>query len=181
MKKYLFTSARLGFRQWEDTDLPFFSEMGRDPEVMRFFPSTLSEEESAALVTRIKNHFSEKGYCFYAVDLLDTKTFIGFIGLSTPRFTADFTPCAEIGWRLKRAAWGQGLATEGAIRCLEYGFATFQFPEIYSFTATINKPSEQVMRKAGMQQVGTFFHPLVADHSPLKEHVLYRITRPLSL
>lgn len=181
MKEYLFTSTRLGFRYWEDADLPPFCEMGKDPEVMKYFQSLMSDQKSADMIGWMKQHFLEKGYGLYAVDQLDTQTFIGFIGLSTPGFQADFTPCTEIGWRLKRAAWGQGLATEGAIRCLEYAFENFPFAEIYSFTAVINKPSERVMQKAGMQPVGGFLHPLVADDSPLKEHVLYRMTRPLSL
>ncbi|SEW39717.1 GNAT family N-acetyltransferase [Chitinophaga arvensicola] len=181
MKDYLFTSARLGFRYWEETDLVPFCEMGKDPEVMQFFPATLPEQDSIAMVARIRQHFSEKGYGLYAVDLLSTQKFIGFIGLSTPRFDAYFTPCTEIGWRLRRDAWGRGLATEGAIRCLSYAFETFDFSEIYSFTAVINQPSERVMQKAGMQQVGTFQHPMVADDSPLKAHVLYRMARPGSL
>lgn len=175
MSAYLFTSARLGFRYWENEDTLPFCEMCRDPKVMEFFSGTLSNRQSEEMIIRIKKHFAEKGYGLYAVDRLDTQSFIGFIGFSTPSFETSFTPCTEIGWRLQHDAWGQGFATEGAIRCLEYGFATFHFPEIYSFTAVINKRSEQVMIKAGMQKTGYFDHPLVPDHSPLLRHILYKM------
>jgi RimJ/RimL family protein N-acetyltransferase len=149
--------------------------MGKDASVMQFFSKILTDQESEELVERIKAHFREKGYGLYAVDKLDTQTFIGFIGFSTPRFQANFTPCTEIGWRLQRDAWGQGFATEGALKCLEYGFETFNFPDIFSFTAEINQRSVRVMQKIGMRREGTFDHPLVEDSSQLKKHVLYKI------
>ena len=40
--------------------------------------------------------------------------FIGFTGLNEPGFAAHFTPAVEIGWRLRRDAWGQGYASEAA-------------------------------------------------------------------
>ncbi len=175
MKKYIFNSDRLGFRHWQDADVSLFAEMGKDPAVMEFFPKTLTEQESAAMVNRINGHFEEKGYGLYAVDELATQDFIGYIGFATPGFQADFTPCLEIGWRLRREVWGRGLATEGALKCLGYGFQTFHFPEVVSFTAAINHRSIRVMQKIGMQQAGLFFHPLLEEESPLREHVLYKI------
>jgi len=50
------------------------------------------------------------------------REFIGFTSLSQPRFEAHFTPCVEIGWRLSKANWNQGFATEAAKACLEFGF-----------------------------------------------------------
>ena len=62
MEKYIFQSDRLGFRHWQDADLVPLVEMGKDPVVMEFFPKTLMEQESAAMVNRINGHFEEKGY-----------------------------------------------------------------------------------------------------------------------
>ncbi|MCW3465745.1 GNAT family N-acetyltransferase [Chitinophaga nivalis] len=177
MDKYLFTSPRLGFRHWQDSDTLPFTAMGQDAAVMQYFPQLMTAEATAALIMRIQTHFREKGYGLYATDLLSTGTFIGFIGFSTPSFPTDFTPCTEIGWRLQSAVWGQGLATEGARACLEYGFRHFHFPAIYSFTAVQNQRSEKVMQKIGMHQVGLFDHPLVAADSSLQKHVLYKITQ----
>lgn len=173
--KYLFQSARLGFRTWQEKDLLPMAALNADPAVMEFFPSTQSLEDTRAFVKRVHTHFKEYGFGWYAVDLLDNQEFIGFIGMAWNKMEADFTPCAEIGWRLKKAAWGKGYATEGAKRCIAYGFTDLQFKEIYSFTATINKRSERVMQKIGMQKVGIFEHPKIAMGDVLRPHVLYRI------
>jgi RimJ/RimL family protein N-acetyltransferase len=174
---YLLQSSRLGLRPWLDSDLKPFAALNRDPEVRKYFPSVLTEEESNASVERLNNHFRQHGFCFYAVDRLDTRAFIGFIGFQTTTFEASFTPCVEIGWRLSRENWGQGFATEGARACLDYGFQELGFKEVFSFTPHSNIPSQRVMQKIGMQKVGEFPHPMLEADSPLLMHVLYRVEK----
>ena len=88
--------------------------------------------------------------------------FIGFIGLNTPDFEAHFTPCVEIGWRIAKEFWGQGLALEAAQKCLEIGFNEFNLSEIVSFTAITNKKSERVMQKLKMthDDKDNFYHDI---------------------
>jgi len=95
------------------------------------------------------------------------------IYLETPRLVLRDWRESEIGWRLRKEAWGQGYATEGAAACLKHGFQTLGFDEIYSFTADLNVPSRRVMSKIGMQFVKYFDHPRLAKDSPLCKHVLY--------
>ncbi len=174
LKQYLFQSERLGFRNWQEADKVAFSKMNADPAVMEYFPTTKTKEESDKLVDRLNDHFLEKGLTFYAVDQLKNGEFVGFIGLIHSAMETDFTPCVEIGWRLKKAAWGKGYATEGAIRCLEYGFNDLDLKEIYSFTPLPNKRSERVMQKIGMTKIKEFGHPWIDAKDPLFIHVLYR-------
>tara|TARA_R100001591_G_scaffold2681_2_gene6771 strand:+ start:6167 stop:6706 length:540 start_codon:yes stop_codon:yes gene_type:complete len=174
---YFFTSNRLGFRKFNDSDLNPFFEINSDPEVMKHFPSVLNIEQTELLIKKINNHIEEHGYGFFAVDLLPENTFIGFIGLKNSSFEADFTPCVEIGWRLDKKYWNQGLATEGSARCLDFAFSDLNVVEVYSFTALLNKASERVMQKIGMKKIGEFDHPLVEDNHPLKAHCLYRISK----
>lgn len=172
---YLFQSERLGFRTWREQDIAPMAALNADPEVMEFFPSTQSLAETKAFFQKVAENFQEHGFCWYAVEVLETQEFIGFIGMAWNTMDVDFTPCTEIGWRLKKAAWGKGYATEGAKRCLAYGFEELQFKEIYSFTSTTNNRSERVMQKIGMSKVGVFEHPKLAIDHPLRPHVLYRI------
>lgn len=174
---YFFTSKRLGFRKFKDSDFEFFYSMNSDPEVMKYFPSVLNKEHTRSLMNRINAHIDEYGYGFYAVDLLSENVFIGFIGIKRTNFEADFTPCIEIAWRLDKKYWNRGLATEGAARCLDYAFSVLSFDEIYSFTSLHNKASESVMHKIGMKKIGDFDHPLVENNHPLKAHCLYRISK----
>ena len=179
----MYETKRLILREWQDSDLAPFIAMGQDPLVMEYFPSLLNPEESSAMIERVKLVFKESGFCFYACELKTSREFIGFIGLSAPKFQANFTPCVEIGWRIASKHWGKGYATEGALKCLEVGFNQFNLDEIVSFAVKDNYKSHNVMDKIGMQRdlSGDFLHPnLAADHS-LAPHVLYRIPKSLWL
>lgn len=173
---YILSTSRLGLRLWRETDIAPFAAMNADADVMRYFPSIMTTEQTMAFYERIAATFAERGYGLWAVDMLQTGEFIGFIGFSHPRFDEWFTPCVEIGWRLRSDMWGHGLATEGAAECLHYGFDKLGFRDIYSFTAVQNLPSERVMQKIGMTRLGEFDHPVLAPESPLRRHLLYRIT-----
>lgn len=178
MKNYLFCSERLGFRNWEKSDIDALAALNADAEVMEFFPSTKTKAETAAFIVRMQEHFVQYKHTFFAVETLEKGDFIGFIGfIYQTKFKAAFTPCAEIGWRLKRAAWGKGYATEGAKRCLVYAFEVCGYTEMYSFTAKINPRSERVMQKIGMAKVGEFEHPLLDVDDDLRMHILYKIEK----
>lgn len=168
-----FETERLRFRDWTLEDLPPFRKMNKNPQVMQYFPAPLEDAETDAFFDRIQNEFKDSGYGLYAVELIESGEFIGFIGFHEASFKASFTPCIEIGWRLKASAFGKGYATEGARACLDYGFKVLKFTEVYSFTAKINLPSERVMQKIGMTKAGEFEHPTVQEGSILKAHVLY--------
>ena len=168
-----FETKRLVLRDWNVQDLYEFRIMNKDSRVMKYFPKLLSEEETTAFYNRIIADLTNCGYGLYAVEAKDDNSFIGFIGFHQASFEASFTPCIEIGWRLKYEAWGKGYATEGAEACLRYGFERLKFNKIYSFTAKINNPSENVMKKIGMVKVMEFEHPKVPEGSSLRKHVLY--------
>ena len=170
-------TPRLLLRQWKQSDHEPYMQLNQDKEVMEFFPSTQTAEESTAQIERITKYIDQNGYGFFALERKDNGQFIGFTGLSNPRFDAYFTPCVEIGWRLSKHNWNQGFATEAANACLDFGFNTLQLDKIYSFTSVHNLRSQQVMIKTGMIKDGLFSHPMVEDGHILKEHVLYRIDK----
>lgn len=172
-----FETERLWLRDWQEADLELFCKMNADDEVMRYFPKKLTTEESIVFQKAIVDEFTERGFGLYAVEEKASGAFVGFIGFHRATFEADFTPCVEIGWRLRRESWGKGYATEAASACLSYGFSELDFKEIYSFTAEINKPSQNVMKKLGMDFVKTFEHPNVEDGSTLKKHVLFHTSK----
>ncbi len=153
--------------------------MNADPKVMEHFPALLSQKESESLMARIALHFVEHGFGFWAVEVPGTVPFIGFIGLGIPRFSAHFTPCVEIGWRLSSEHWGRGYATEGARAALQDGFQRLGLDEIVSFTVPANRRSRRVMEKLGMHSApqDDFDHPLLPQGHPLRRHLLYRLSR----
>ncbi len=170
-------TSRLRLRDWEEADLKPFIELNADEKVMTYFPKTLSTEETKVFYKTIVSEFEEYGFGLYAVELKESKEFIGFIGFHRATIEVDFTPCIEIGWRLKKEAWGKGYATEGAKACLNYGFNLLNFNNVYSFTADVNDPSKNVMRKIGMQFIKTFNHPKIETSSSLNKHGLFHINQ----
>ena len=171
-------SDRLILRRWRDSDRAPFAALNADPEVMEYFPGLMTRAESDGFVDRIEAGFDQRGFGLWVVEVRDTGEFIGFTGLSVPRFDAPFMPAVEIGWRLARSAWGHGYATEAARRVVAYGFMDLDLAEIVSFTATGNSRSRAVMERLGMTHdpADDFDHPLLPP-GPLRRHVLYRLRR----
>lgn len=167
-------TERLILRSWSVEDLPLFVGMNMDEVVMKYFPALLTEAETAGFYRRIQDEFERKGWGLFAVELKDSGKFIGYVGLHEIGFEASFTPGVEIGWRLSKEYHNRGYATEAAKAVLEIAKSQ-GIKRLYSFTAEINKPSERVMQKIGMQRVGEFDHPKLTSQSPLLRHVLYVI------
>jgi RimJ/RimL family protein N-acetyltransferase len=169
---------RLRLRQWQDADLGSFAALNADSEVMRYFPESLTREQSDELASKMRTAIDREGWGLWAVEVVAGRSFIGFVGLNPVRFKAHFTPAFEVGWRLARPHWGNGYATEAAGAALSFGFEQLGVREIVSFTAAINDRSIRVMRRLGMSHdpADDFEHPNV-PHGQLRHHVLYRISK----
>ena len=76
MNEYLFKTERLGIRNWRKDDLFEFAKMGKDKEVMKYFPSLLSEQQTLNLMERMQVQFEEKDYAYLAVEVLENQEFI---------------------------------------------------------------------------------------------------------
>lgn len=170
---------RLILRPWLQSDRQPFATMCADPTVMEFFPSTMSRAECDAWIDRVETLFAERGWGLWVVEIPGELPFAGFVGLAVPSFQSHFTPCVEIGWRLVRSAWGQGIATEAARAAANFGFEQLGLNELVSFTAIENVRSRRVMERLGMTHnpADDFDHPALPEGHWLRRHVLYRLTR----
>lgn len=175
---------RLVLRSWRDEDRAPFAAHNADPQVRRWYPGTLTREQSDATVDRLAAHDAAHGFTFWAVADRATGEFVGMVGLLTVSFEPPFThradPCVEIGWRLGVEWWGRGLATEAARAALDFGFTELALPEIVAFAVPGNRPSLAVMARIGMTHdpSGDFAHPEFPADSPFQRMVLYR-ARPV--
>ena len=171
-------TKRLLLRQWKAQDLPVFAALNSDPEVMKYFPALLNREQSDALALRCKSLIAEQGWGFWAVEIKSSGEFIGFEGLNAVKPGLPFYPAVEIGWRLDKAHWGKGYATEAARAAVDYAFNLLQLNEVVSFTSVNNMRSRALMQRLGMTDTQqNFQHPDLPSGHALSEHVLYRITR----
>jgi RimJ/RimL family protein N-acetyltransferase len=141
-----FESERLVFRPLTLDDVDALVELNRDPEVMRFINGgrpTPREDVEATVVQSL-------GHRWVALDR-STNQFIGWFGLR-PTGTNEY----ELGYRLRREAWGMGFATEGARTLLATAFADQGARRVWAQTMTVNVASRRVMEKCGMRFVRTF-------------------------
>jgi RimJ/RimL family protein N-acetyltransferase len=171
-------TSRLRLRQWRESDREPFAAMNADPAVMEFFPSLLPRQSSDASIDQWQSQFRSQGWSNWAVEALESSQFVGFIGLSIPRRVLPFSPCVEIGWRLAKACWGRGFATEGGRAVLEVAFNRIGLSEVVSFTTLGNLRSRAVMERLGLRNtLRDFEHPGVPEGHAFRRHCLYRITR----
>ncbi len=77
-------TPRLILRQWQARDFEAFADLNADPEVMRYFPATLSKNESDLLAHRFQDSITECGWGFWAVELKENQQFIGFVAAAGP-------------------------------------------------------------------------------------------------
>ena len=172
-------TERLLLRRWTDADRDAFAAMNADPAVMEHMQGLMTAEQSNDFVDRIQRHWEEHGWAQWAVEVPGVAPFVGYVGL----WPADFVApgMVEVGWRLARAHWGHGYATEGAREALRFGFEEVGLDEIVSFTVPANERSWRVMERIGLvrDRTGDFDHPRVdaTKYPQLVRHVLYRLSR----
>ena len=175
-------TERLRLRRWELRDRAPFAALNADPAVTRYLARSMTRAESDGLVTRIEDSWQTEGIGFAVAERRSDGVFLGMVGLARLRFPElgpPFDGALEVGWRLARAHWGQGYATEAARGWLAHGFRTLDAPEIVAITAVPNLPSQAVMRRLGMgpDPERGFDHPRLPEGHPLRPHLLFAIGR----
>lgn len=192
---FMLETERLLLRGWHEDDLHDWIEMNADEEVRHYFPSTLTAEESVESALRFQAELVSTGFGLWAAELkeaipyaddrgkpalLPPGSFIGFIGIhplppEVPSMADGTQIRYELGWRLAKEVWNQGLATEGARAARDYGFGIERLPNLGSYTTATNAQSRRVMDKIGMKLETEFTHPELPDG--YKDCVLYTMTR----
>ena len=174
-------AGRVTLRPWRDDDLEPCAAMNADPQVMQHFLAPLTRAQSDAFAARARLHVEQFGHGLWALEV-PGQPFAGFVGLSAVPFELPVPGIApdprEIGWRLVRAAWGQGFASEAARLVLDHAWQVMRLPQVVSFTALGNQPSRRVMERIGLTQRAQFDHPRIAAGHPLRAHVLYAAEAP---
>ncbi len=141
-------TMRLWLRPFTPNDTAPMHQLMNGKDVMRYFPGTQSPtlEQVERMLTGQTNHWQQHGYGWWAVELKESGTLIGWCGLQYLPETDE----TEVGYLLGREYWGRGLATEAAQVSVEWGFANLAVQTIIAITHTENKASQQVAQKCGL-------------------------------
>jgi RimJ/RimL family protein N-acetyltransferase len=158
-------TARLRLRRWRDEDEAAMAQINRDPEVSRYLNRPVDASAVAAFFGQIVGHWEEHGYGPWALESLEPELegrFLGFAGLAhVPPFLSLAGTAPELGWRLGRAAWGRGLATEAALAARDDAFGRLALPELISIIHPANERSRRVAIKLGMACQKQIENPMI--------------------
>jgi RimJ/RimL family protein N-acetyltransferase len=178
MKPPTLQTGRLLLRRWTDDDRDVFAGINADPEVMRYRFKPLTRQASDELIDRIEACFEMHDFGQWAVERIDDRRIIGFVGLEVADDETLFSPPVHIGWNLARDAWGHGYATEAAAAALDYVFGVVGLPEVVAHTTAVNERSRAVMARLGMEHTSDddFDGPWYPPRHPFRRFVLSRMT-----
>jgi ribosomal-protein-alanine N-acetyltransferase len=162
-------TARLRLRPWSERDVKSYARILRDPEVLRYFGSgpryrlkraaarilaSLSTVEARRAVRSLQAHWERCGFGEWALEEKATGELIGQGGL-VDQATWVAEPCrTELGFLLKRDAWGRGLGTEAAAAALEHAFTQLSLDRVISITLLENRRSRRMIEGLGLSRVG---------------------------
>jgi RimJ/RimL family protein N-acetyltransferase len=173
---YLVT-ARVRLRQYVAADFADLLVLNGDPEVMRYLtPRATALEETQFTVERTLHYqqrFDGQLGLFMAERLADS-AFIGWFLLRPDKSDPDNTGVLELGYRLKKAFWRHGYATEVSERLVAKAFSELHAETVFAQAMTEHVASRRVMEKVGMR----FEREVLPEDRPtLRPFVVYRIDR----
>ncbi len=154
-------TERLLLRRFTDDDIDQLVQLDGDPEVMRYVTggrSTPREEVETEILPAFLGYYERyAGFGFWAAVEKSSGDVLGWFHFRPE--SPDRPDEVELGYRLRRSAWGKGYATEGSRALIEKGFAELSVMRVYATTMVVNVASRRVMEKAGLRFVRTFHQP----------------------
>lgn len=166
-------TARFILREIVPGDVDGLFELDSDPEVHRYLGNrpVQSKEQIREVIRFIRQQYIDNGIGRWAIIAKSDGQFVGWTGLKLVREPINqYVDFHDLGYRLIRRYWGQGIATECAIASLDYGFDIMRLQEIYAAAHMENSGSNRVLVKLGMRCLETFDY----DGAP---HNWYKIAR----
>ncbi|MCA9696355.1 MAG: GNAT family N-acetyltransferase [Myxococcales bacterium] len=180
MSETILETARLRLRRCTWDDLDHLVALDSDPEVMRYItggvttPRELYVEE---VLPRWMGAEEHAGCGYWPAEDRQSGEFLGWFHLRPDRIEPEYL---EIGYRLARAHWGRGLATEGSLALVERAFIDLGAEQVSARALLGNRASQRVMEKCGLRRMGEFDFPVImlGDHALVSNKaVKYAITR----
>ena len=184
-------TERMALRRFTPADAASLVSLDGDPLVMRYLEGgtkSLAQVRDQVLPQLAGCHLRYPGFGYWAAEARGGAGFLGWFGLRPVTPTADAMVCwpdadgqtgvAELGYRLRRSAWGHGYATEGARALVRLAFTELGTREIVATTMAVNAGSRRVLEKAGLRYARTV-HLDWPDPLDGNEHgdVEYRLLR----
>lgn len=145
--KWEFETERLGFTRITKAHGEFMYHLNSDPDVMKYTgENAFSNMEEAIAFCDNYKPYDTTGMGRYSCFLKNEQRFIGWCGLKR-----NENELVDLGFRLKKSAWGKGYATEAAHFFISYGIQNLGLSMIIGNVAQNNHASIKVLEKVGMR------------------------------
>jgi RimJ/RimL family protein N-acetyltransferase len=171
MTVHYLQTERLVLRRFTEADVDNLVELDADPDVMFFInggrPTPREYIEQVLLPAWLSYYARSPGLGFWAAEEKATGQFIGWFHLRPAEGHPPDEP--ELGYRLRRSAWGKGYATEGSRALIDKGFAEHAIRRVTAEAMGVHTASRRVMEKCGLRLVRVF-HANWPDRIPGDEH-----------
>lgn len=170
-------TERLLLRRFTEADVDHLLELDSDPDVMRFVnggrPTSREVIQYDFLPAFLRYYDRFAGYGFWAAIEKDSGEFLGWFHFRPPEGSPPEE--AELGYRLRKCAWGKGYGTEGSRALIRKGFVELGVQRVVALSAGENLASRRVMEKVGMSWVRTFYQPwpdLIDDPEEAEQEIV---------
>ena len=163
---------RFILRDIEDSDIQGIFDLESDPEVYTYLgmPPIKTMNEARGIIKYIRNQYEEHGIGRWAIIEKKTSDFVGWTGLKYEKKVRSEFGYYDIGYRLRKKFWGQGIASLTATESLQYGFEQMDLDEICGAAEVEHKVSNHILQKIGL----TYVEQFVFEGTPAN---FYRITK----
>jgi RimJ/RimL family protein N-acetyltransferase len=156
------STERLRLRQWRSSDELAMTEINLDPEVAVYLNRPVDPAAARMFIAEAQAHWDRHRFGVYALERRDPRdgVLLGFVGLGFPAYLPVLAHRPELGWRLRRNAWGRGYATEAAAAVRDHAVADLGLrEELVSIIHPDNERSRRVAAKLGMTVEAHVFNP----------------------
>lgn len=147
-------SERLLLRPITEDDFDELAVMLRDPDVMRAWEHTFSDEQIKAWIARRMAGYAACGHDYWLAVERESGAAVGQIGLLEEDVKGERV--LGVGWMLKKACWGRGYAQEGARACIDHAFQVLGETRVIADIRPENTASVTVALRLGMVKTGSF-------------------------
>lgn len=151
-------TERLILRDLEKHDAEGMFDLESDPDVHEFLGKKPIKtlEEARETIDYIRNQYEKNGIGRWAIIDKNTQDFVGWTGLKYEQRLREGFSYYDLGYRLRKKYWGNGIATETAIESLKYGFEKLDLKEICAAADINHRASNKILQRVGLRFIETF-------------------------
>lgn len=158
--KIITETERLIIREILPTDVDEMFELHSDPEVHKFLgnKTVTSKTQVIEIINFVRQQYAEHGVGRWAMINKNTNQFLGWTGLEfVTTETNNHKNYYDLGYRLIKRFWGQGIATESAVASLTYAFDKLNTNQVFAMADCMNDGSNRILKKVGLKFIETFY------------------------